>query len=60
MNMATKSILKSVSITDKQTATEFVRALENASGKNGKKVVPSQDFSDASKEEIREMFGVDK
>lgn len=58
--MATNSILKSVCITDRQTATEFVRALENASGKNAKKVIPSRAFSDASKEEIREMFSADK
>ncbi|MCD8147775.1 MAG: hypothetical protein LUD84_10975 [Clostridiales bacterium] len=58
--MATKSILKSINIKDKQTATDFVRALERASRENAKNVVPSQAFSDASREEIREMFKMDK
>lgn len=58
--MATKSILKSINIKDKTTARAFVNALENASGKNAKPVAHTRVFTDASKDEIRKMFGTGK
>ena len=58
--MATKSILKSINIKDRKSARSLVNALENASGKHAKDVVRSRSFSDASREDIRKMFGEKK
>lgn len=59
--MATKSILKSINITDKTAAEAFVSALENATSMQNTKPVPhTQDFINASKSEIRKMFGSSK
>ena len=55
--MATKSILKSVEIKNKETAVSLISALENAKGKHAKPVVIQRSFSDASRDEIRKMFG---
>ena len=55
--MATKSILKSVEIKNKETAAALISALENAKGKHAKPVVIQRSFSDASRDEIRKMFG---
>lgn len=38
----------------------LVNALENAKGKHAQPVTNSRAFSDASKEEIRKMFGDNK
>lgn len=56
--MATKSISKSVHIKSRASARSLVNALENASGKHAKDVVRSRSFSDASREDIRKMFGL--
>lgn len=58
--MATKSVLKNVHIRDKKSALRLVNALENAAGKRSKEVMQTRSFSDASKEEIRKMFGKDE
>ena len=55
--MATKSVLKSVDIKTKKSAAALVNALENAKGKGAKTVTATRTFSDASREEIRKMFG---
>lgn len=55
--MATKSILKSINIKTKKSALALVNALENASGKHAQDVFRSRAFSDASREEIRKLFG---
>ncbi len=55
--MATKSILKNVTIKDKRSVVRLVKALENAKGKKSQRVVSTRSFSDASREEIRKMFG---
>lgn len=54
--MATKSILKTVNITDKQSAKKFINALENAQSKVSKEVVYSRTVSEAKGEEIRKIF----
>lgn len=55
--MATKSVLKSVQIKNRRSALGLVRALENAHGKRSQEVVHNRTFSDATREEIRKMFG---
>ena len=57
MTMATKSVLKNVRIKDKTSALRLVNALENAAGKGSRPVKHTRTFSDASREEIRKMFG---
>ncbi len=54
--MATKSILKTVNIADKQSAKKFIDALENAQSKTSKEVVYSRTVSEAKGEEIRKIF----
>lgn len=58
--MATKSILKNIDIKTPSAARSLVSALENAKGKCAKPVVNNRTFSDASREEIRKMFGDSK
>lgn len=55
--MSTKSILKTIHITDRKSALALVRALENAGGKSQKDVVMQRSHSEASREDIRKMFG---
>ena len=55
--MATKSILKTVHIKDKKAAAALVGALENAKNKTAKEVRMSRSSSEASREEIKKMFG---
>ena len=55
--MATKSILKTVHIKERKSASALVNALENAKGKSAQKVEFKRMPSDASRDEIREMFG---
>lgn len=58
--MATKSILKNINIKDKKSILALVNALENASNKHVQPISPSRTFSDASREDIRKMFGNNK
>ena len=60
MDMATKSILKNVTIKDKKSALFLVSALENAHGKRSKDVQHQRPHSDASRDDIRKMFGGQK
>lgn len=55
--MATKSVLKTVDIKTRDSALALVNALENAKGKHTRPVAANRSFSDASREEIRKMFG---
>ena len=55
--MATKSILKNVTIKDRRSAHSLVCALENAHGKHSQEVQHQRSHSDASREDIRKMFG---
>ena len=55
--MATKSILKNVPIKDKKSACYLVSALESAHGKHSQEVQHQRSHSDASREDIRKMFG---
>lgn len=55
--MATKSILKTIYIKQKEPATRLVSALENASKKGAKAVEMSRSYSEASRTEIAKMFG---
>ena len=54
--MATKSVLKNIDVKTRKSAL----ALVNAQGKYAQPVVNNRTFTDASKEEIRKMFGGDK
>ena len=55
--MAIKSVLKTINIKSRKSALALVNALENAKGKHAQPVVKTRTFSDASREEIRKMFG---
>lgn len=55
--MATKSILKTIHIKKSKSVRSLVTALENAKGKNAKKVTMTRMYSTASRDEIRKMFG---
>lgn len=55
--MATKSILKNVTIKDKSSARRLILALENASGKRSQPVQHQRSHSDASRDDIHKMFG---
>lgn len=54
--MATKSILKTVRIKSSKSAIALVNALENAKNKSAKEVKLSKPYSEASEEEILQMF----
>ncbi|MEG1758693.1 MAG: hypothetical protein RR235_09600 [Oscillospiraceae bacterium] len=56
--MATKSILKNVNIKTADDAKRFVEAMEHTENKKAKDVVISRTCSEASKEDIKRMFGV--
>ena len=58
--VATKSVLKNVDIKTRKSALALVNALENAKGKHAQPVVKNRTFSDASRDEIRKMFGETK
>lgn len=60
LEMATKSVLKSIHVKDRRQATNLVRALENAKGKAAAPVAKNRSFSDADRSEIRRMFGESK
>lgn len=54
--MATKSILKNISIKNNGSARNLVRALENAGDKRDQQVDLGHSVSEASRAEIRVMF----
>ena len=56
--MATKSILKTIHIKKRRSALALVRALENARGKSEQPVAMSRSYSEASRSDIKKMFGV--
>lgn len=56
MDMATKSILKTVYIKDNEAAKRLANALENASQKSSRQVTFSRSVSPATKKEIHDMF----
>lgn len=56
--MATKSILKTVHIKERKSALALANALEHAKGKAAQKVSFNRTPSEASRDEIRAMFGV--
>lgn len=58
--MATKSILKTIHIRSPKCAKRLVSALENAAGKASAEVHLRQAVSDASRSDIRKMFGGEK
>lgn len=58
--MATKSILKTVHIKNPQSAERLISALEFAAAKPSKEPDVTVAASDASREDIRKMFGVAK
>lgn len=58
--MATKSILKNVTIKNKTLARSFVYALENAEHKKDKKVKLKKAYSVADTDDIKSMFGDSK
>ena len=58
--MATKSILKTVHIKSSKSARRLASALENAAGKHGQEVQITRPASDATRDEIRKMFGSKK
>ena len=55
--MATKSILKNISIKDKKNASSFISALENAKGKKSINVIDTKKCIEASSEQMRKIFG---
>lgn len=55
--MATKSVLKNIDIKTPSAACSLVNAMESAKGKYAQPVVNNRSFSDASRDEIRKMFG---
>lgn len=58
--MATKSILKTVSIRDRKSARALVHALETAKGKRDRNRSLTSTCHEMSKEEIRQTFGARK
>lgn len=59
--MATKSILKDISIRKKQSSQAFIKALENSHKMDVKKEVTYQrKLTEISREQIKNLFGEDK
>lgn len=58
--MATKSILKNISIKNNGSARNLVRALEHAGEKHDRPVNLEHSVSEASRDEIRLMFSRDQ
>lgn len=58
--MATKSVLKNVDIKSRRNVIALINALENAHRKSAQIVTKQRVFSDASREEIKKMFGGNK
>lgn len=55
--MATKSILKNITIKDPKSASMLASALENASGKHSKEVTYARGVRKATKQDIKKIFG---
>jgi ribosomal protein L30E len=55
-SMATKSILKNISIRDKSLCKSFVQALENAENRQAKKIVLSKSCRELTREQIKKYF----
>lgn len=55
--MATKSILKSVNIRNRAAANALANAIEHAKERKNAPVKMSRPVSDATEDEIKEMFG---
>ena len=55
--MATKSILKNITIREKRMGRNFVSALENAQNKHSKEVVLTKSCETVRKQDIRKIFG---
>ena len=55
--MATKSILKNITIKDRRVGRDFVTALETAHKKKSKDVIITKKCSDVKREDIKSMFG---
>lgn len=58
--MATNSILKNVTITDKKLGRSFVTALEKAENRIDKDIKLSRTVSDIKGEKIKEIFDIEK
>lgn len=56
MNLATKSVFKSASITRKNSSDEFVKVLEQAEAKAGKTVELSKPYEYIKPEKVRDFF----
>ncbi len=54
--MATKSILKDVRFKDRTLCRRFASALENAKGKQSKRVVISRTCSTVPRDKIKDFF----
>lgn len=59
-HMATKSVLKSVNLRTRKSATALVAALERAKARKTRPIKSQRVFTDASREDIRCMFEVRK
>lgn len=57
--MATKSILKTIHIKSRDSARALANALEYAKNKTEKTVIFSKSYSEASRDEIKAMFGAE-
>jgi iron(III) transport system ATP-binding protein len=55
--MATKSILKNININKRKDANQLISALEQADNKSSKTVTISRTLSEATREDIRRVFG---
>lgn len=55
--MATKSILKEVTIRDKRLGFAFVEALENAQNKKSEPVQISRNCTELTGDKIKDFFG---
>jgi hypothetical protein len=55
--MATKSLFKTVEISDGASARRFIVALEHSKKRVGKEVVMSEPVSTIPREEIKSFFG---
>lgn len=58
--MATKSILKNITIKEKTTSRSLINALENADKKKVKDIEFSRGVRTADKELIQKLFGAEK
>ena len=57
IEMATKSILKSIVIKDGDAVNRLVNAIKESEKKAGTPMIVKKSVSDASRDDIRKMFG---